>query len=480
MHDTTQRLELGIQGMHCANCSLLIERRLKEVPGVHSARVDHLSGKAEVVHSGPLDLDRLQQAIKDDGYTVLSWQDFKTGQRSKNTARDYAEIGAAFLIIIGVIFFIKQFGLLPNVAISDNIGFGIAFLFGLAASVSTCMAVTGGLLVAVAAKYNEAYAELTAIQRLKPHIYFNVGRVLSYTVLGAAIGALGSVLMLSPQTTSVLTLAASLLMIVLGLQMLRLLPSFGRLVPALSKGLAHRIHDFGVRNARGGAFLLGALTFFLPCGFTQALQLYSLSKVSAVTGALTMLAFALGTLPALLSLSVLSSFAQGSAQKYFLRLAGAAVIVLGYYNIQYGLVLAESSTGSDASVVQRSAPASTVRCGDPQGATPHTETARATERSDPANIIGKQIVKMRVVGLDYVPNRFVVRQGVPVEWQIDAREAVGCGRILIAPRLGIRAFLSATAPTIITFTPQSVGVFAFNCGMGMMTPGSTFTVIPNA
>ncbi len=361
--------------------------------------------------------------------------------------------------------------MLPNVAISDNIGFGIAFLFGLVASVSTCMAVTGGLLVAVAAKYNEAHAELTAGQRLKPHIYFNVGRILSYTVLGAAIGALGSALMLSPQTTSALTIAASLLMIVLGLQMLRLLPSFGKFFPAFAKNLGHRVHEFGARNVRGGAFLLGVLTFFLPCGFTQALQLYALSKGSAMVGALTMLAFALGTLPALLSLSALSSFAGGSIQKYFLRLAGAAVIVLGYYNIQYGLVLAESSVGPGANAVQRSEPARDV---------PRSEPAQAAERSESAKILGKQIVKMRVVGLDYIPNRFIVRQGVPVEWQIDARQALGCGRILIAPRLGIRAFLSATAPTVITFTPESIGVFAFNCGMGMMTPGSTFTVIPNS
>ncbi len=480
MQDTTRKLELGIEGMHCANCSVLIEQKFKELAGVHKVRVDHVSGKAEVVHSGRLEIGRLQQAIQDDGYTVLSWQDFKSSRPKKNTSRDYAEIGAAFLVVIGVVFLIKQFGLLPNVAISDNIGFGVAFLFGLAASVSTCMAVTGGLLVAVAAKYNEAYTELTAVQRLKPHIYFNVGRILSYTVLGAAIGALGSALMLSPQMTSALTIVASLLMIVLGLQMLRLLPSFGKLAPGLLKSLAHRLHDLGARNARRGAFLLGALTFFLPCGFTQALQLYSLSKGSAAIGALTMLAFALGTLPALLSLSAISSFAGGSVQKYFLRLAGAAVIVLGYYNIQYGLVLAESSIGPGANAVQRSAPATAVQRGDPAPLVARSESAEAPERRGTPKIIGKQIVKMRVVGLDYIPNRFVVRQGVPVEWQIDAREAVGCGRILIAPRLGIRRFLSATAPTVITFTPETIGVFAFNCGMGMMTPGSVFTVIPNA
>ncbi|HXF87253.1 MAG TPA: sulfite exporter TauE/SafE family protein [Xanthobacteraceae bacterium] len=457
MSDTTRKLELGIEGMHCANCSVLIERKFAQVAGVQKVRVDHASGKAEVLLSGPLDIDRLQQAIKDDGYRVLPWQDFARGRANKNTGRDYAEIGAAFLVVIGAIILVRQFGLLPNVAISDNIGFGIAFLFGLVASVSTCMAVTGGLLVAVAAKYNEAYAELTAVQRLKPHIYFNVGRILSYAVLGAAIGALGSALMLSPQTTSALTIAASLLMIVLGLQMLRLLPSFGKFFPALTKNLGHRVHEFGARIARGGAFLLGALTFFLPCGFTQALQLYALSKGSAMVGALTMLAFALGTLPALLSLSALSSFAAGTLQRHFLKFAGATVIVLGIFNIQYGFVLMQTGAGASA---------------------PAAPEARRTAPA-PA-VVAKQIVNMRVEGLDYVPNRFVVKQGILVEWRIDASRAAGCGRILIAPGLGIRTFLSASGTTVLTFTPDQVGEFAFNCGMGMMTPGSKFTVVPNA
>ena len=82
--------------------------------------------------------------------------------------------------------------------------------------------------------------------------------------------------------------------------------------------------------------MLGAATFFLPCGFTQALQLYVLAKASVAAGALTMLAFSLGTLPALLSLSAVSSFARGAFQRHFLKVAGVAVIVLGLMNIQYG------------------------------------------------------------------------------------------------------------------------------------------------
>ena len=84
---------------------------------------------------------------------------------------------------------------------------------------------------------------------------------------------------------------------------------------------------------------------------------------------------------------------------------------------------------------------------------------------------------MKVVGFDYIPNKFTVTKGVPVDWVIDGAEAAGCGRVLIAPKLGVRKLLSANSQTIITFTPDEVGEFGFNCGMGMMTPGSKFIVV---
>src|SRR5258708_6152629 len=132
----------------------------------------------------------------------------------------------------------------------------------------------------------------------------------------------------------------------LGLQMLRLLPALTRFLPTMPKSVSHFIHDLAERDANGGAFVLGAATFFLPCGFTQALQLYVLAKGSFAIGALSMLAFSLGTLPALLSLSALSSLASGKLQRHFLKFAGVAVIVLGIANIQYGLVLAGGDLNS--------------------------------------------------------------------------------------------------------------------------------------
>jgi len=376
----------------------------------------------------------------------------------ENLPRDYMETGAAFVILAGILLVLDQLDFLPQrFAVSNDMSYALVFVIGVVASISTCIAVTGGLLVAVAAKYNEVSGSLTSLQRLKPHVYFNVGRIISYTLLGGAIGAIGSALTFSAEMNGILTVAASVVMILLGLQMLKLFPSLTRFMPAMPKALSHRIHDLAERQNKGGAFVFGAATFFLPCGFTQALQLYVLAKADFATGALTMLAFSLGTLPALLSLSAVSSFATGVFQRRFLKLAGAAVIMLGVLNIQYGLELTNGNMSSALST-SNAPPADQI-------------AARLSEDG------ATQVASMRIVGYQYIPNRFTVMQGVPVQWWIDASEAAGCGRILIAPKLGVRRLLPSNSTTVISFLPQETGDYGFNCAMGMMTRGSKFTVV---
>ena len=451
-------LHLRVGGMHCVGCAKAIEQRLARLQPVRGVSVDRASGRARVVHDGNVDVTALQDAVAADGYTLSLADTAQPADRPTETARHYLEIAAAFAVLAGVILTLQGFALLPrSVAISDTVSLGLAFAIGLVASVSSCIAVTGGLLVAIAAKYNAANTHLGNFERLLPHFYFNAGRLVSYALLGGAVGALGSALMLSPTSTGVLTLIASAIMIGLGLQMLGLLPAFGHLLPTMPGSVAQRLQDLAAHNTGRTAFLLGGLTFFLPCGFTQALQLYVLAKGDPLTGALTMLAFALGTLPALLSLSALSSFARGALQRHVLKFAGAAVVVLGLMNVQSGLVL----TGLGG------APA-----------VPKSESTRSPDAATRAIAAEPQRISMKVVGLDYLPNHFTVRQGVPVEWWIDASEAEGCGRILLAPRLQVQRILSNTSTTLIRFTPDHPGDYAFNCGMGMMTPDSRITVLP--
>jgi uncharacterized protein len=446
-----KNIKLRIEGMHCASCEVLIERRLMKIHGIKKVGVNHMTGEAEICCTREPDLAKLQAAVQDQGYTIHPIEAYVPTK--KNTSRDYVEIGGVFLLLIAGYLLLKRLDFLPSIDVSQNMGYGVVFVIGLIAAASTCLAVTGGVLLAVAAKYGEQHPNLSGAKRFKPHLYFNIGRVISYALLGALLGLLGGLISFSSAASGIVTILASLLMIFLGLQMLHLLPFMGRMHVKMPKFLAHRIYDKSTKEYKPTApFLLGASSFFLPCGFTQALQLYVLTTGDPIVGGLTMLVFSLGTLPSLLSLGAISSFVKGSVQKHFIRVAAVLVILLGVLSISSGLNLA----GVDAAFLQK----------DQGGALAPL-------------IDGKQVVQMSVDGLTYTPHRFTVLEGVPVRWEIDGRNAQGCGRVITIPKLGRTETLPKDSIKVIEFTPTQTGTISFSCTMGMTTPGSAFEVIAN-
>ncbi|MBS3117040.1 sulfite exporter TauE/SafE family protein [Candidatus Woesearchaeota archaeon] len=460
-----KKLNLAVKGMTCTSCEVLIERNLKKVPGVSDVKVSRAKEHAEVTCECEIPLSELQKAIAENGYT-LSLKDesgetlpFEKESYFSTHKKRFAEIGAMLLFIGGIYLLLTYFGILPKgYGVTENMSYGFIFLLGLTAGTSTCLAVAGGLLLAVSAKFNEKNQDLTNRLKAVPHLYFNLGRVGAYTLFGGLIGYVGSFLTLSSTVNGILTIVASLFMILVGLQLLKIFPWLERFQLKMPKFIAHKLYDAGSHEqteaTRRNAFLFGAGTFFLPCGFTQALQLYVLGKGDFLTGGLTMLAFSLGTLPALISIGALSSFSKGSFQRHFTTFSAVLVIILGIFNIPSGLVL----TG--ATVV-----------------TPATTSSLSIPLTIPLEE-GKQIIKMEVKGLDYFPSVFTLRQGVPVEWRVDGRKAQGCAQILSVPALGIIESLPREEIKTISFTPNKAGTIRFSCGMGMAGPG-TFTVVQN-
>jgi uncharacterized protein len=449
-----EKIELKINGTHCSACEVLIERKFRRVPGVEKVRVNYTTGRTILLCSQKLDTQELERLIAPHGYTT-------TGQAMvRNSKKDYLQIGAIFLIIVALYLVLRQLHVVPDVGVSDTMGYGAVFVIGLVAAISTCMAVAGGLLLAVAAKYNEQHPELTGVQRFRAHLYFNAGRVASYTILGGAVGALGSVLSVSSTVNGIVTIIVSLVMAILGLQLLNIFPWLSRLQPRMPKFIAHKIYDASSRQGKAAPLLFGALTFFLPCGFTQALQLYVLSKGSFATGAVTMLIFSLGTLPALLSVSVVSSFLKGAWQKHFLKFAGVVVVLVGILSLSRGFALAGITV---------------VSTGSPRTDTQEQANTVGTDIVPDEN--GVQVVKMTVDGYNYSPAHFTVKKGVPVEWQIDGRKAAGCAGVITMPKMNITEMLPRNSIKTIRFTPTETGTLNFSCTMGMTTPGAAFTVV---
>src|SRR6218665_3949462 len=171
---SSNTLLFRVTGMHCANCEVLIEERFRAVSGVISAAVSLRSSQAKVEHDGTVSIDMLRASLGDEEYKLQEGLPVQEADK-----QEFAFILFAALALAGLFLFLNSQGLIPDIAIPKNVSYGLAFLIGLVASVSTCMAVAGGLLLALAARYNESHAHLSPSARLAPHIFFNSGRILS-------------------------------------------------------------------------------------------------------------------------------------------------------------------------------------------------------------------------------------------------------------------------------------------------------------
>lgn len=323
----TKTYTFFVHGMHCASCVVLTEGELKNAPGVERAKATLSTLTVEVTgdfgEKSPEEIARtLTPFVSSYGYTLstqpqkkkVNWSDFSTA----------LPIAAAF---VGVFILLQKLGIV-NLVTSSEVGYSTAFLIGLIASVSTCMAVVGGLVLSMSANFAKSGATT------RPQLYFHVSRIVSFFILGGVIGALGATFQLGSTGTLVLGIIVGLVLLILGINLLDVFPKARALQLTLPGSLGRRITSLKQANRSITPVLLGALTFFLPCGFTQSMQLYALSTGSFATGALTMFFFALGTFPVLALLSFSSlRLSEKSWSGIFFKAAGLIVIFFALANI---------------------------------------------------------------------------------------------------------------------------------------------------
>jgi sulfite exporter TauE/SafE len=138
----------------------------------------------------------------------------------------------------------------------------------------------------------------------------------------------------------VLGLIIGMVMLVLGLNLLDVFHWTKKLQPAMPKFISKHAYGLSKLNHSVVPFLVGVTTFFLPCGFTQSMQIYTLSTGSFIKGGLTMLAFALGTLPVLALVGFSSFSIRDSKSGIFFKTAGLIVIAFALFDIINSFVAA--------------------------------------------------------------------------------------------------------------------------------------------
>ncbi len=445
-------IELQIAGMTCRACETRVGKALRAVPGVERVRVSARRGTAVLTTSGAIDRSRLNRAVRGAGYELgaaeRAWL-----TRDRQVWRDVV-LATATVAALAVV--ASQTGLLDTVAGAGGLvtsgGLAVVVVLGLAAGFSTCMALVGGLVLAVAARFAQQHPELDARRRLRPHVAFNAGRVAGFAVLGAATGALGATVALDPRAVAVLMVAVSLVMGALGLRLTAVSPRLAGGGPALPAGIARalRLDRAGDSYRDRSAVLLGAGSFFLPCGFTQAVQVYALSTGSPARAGAVMALFALGTTPGLLGLGGLTAAVRDARADRFLRTAGVVVLAFAAVNVHGALgILAPGLL-------------------DGRSAVPTTVSSNVTLEGD------VQVLRTTQVATGYEPASAAVYVDREVRWVIDS-QALSCATSIHAPDLGISQLLDL-GENVLTFTPTQVGTITYTCAMGMY--GGTIEVLP--
>ncbi len=440
----TKRAVFNISGMTCAHCEKRIRNAVIRLEGVISIDASFPRKQAEVVlDTGKLTENDIKAAIEKQGYAVKS-----VGESGKHPA---AKVVPVFLIVIALYFIAKYtvgfdfINLIPK--IDKSVSLIALFAVGLFTSVH-CIAMCGGINLS-----QSVGAADEGKVSFRGALLYNLGRVISYTVIGGAVGGIGSVLFVSAAVKGAIMLIAAFFMILMGLSMLGWLPWW--LVPRLPGMLSKRA---GKAKQGKGPLVVGMLNGLLPCGPLQAMQLYALSTGSVITGALSMLLFSLGTVPLMLGAGMIFSALKGRFTRGITRVSAVLVMLIafvmlfnagGLLGINIGIVNSGAAIAGSAASVQEVA---SGKAGDYYVASIKggvQEVEAALERSRYPYIL--------------------VQKGIPVKFNIKAEDKNinGCNNAVVFPEFGIERELKA-GDNIFEFTPEKTGTFNYTCWMGMI------------
>src|ERR1035437_7131182 len=325
---STQKYTFHISGVHCASCQILIGDILGDLKFIKQSKVDLKKETIDIETDSDKTAEELVKILNDklgsNGYKVSLEKEIQEN-KSNDVTWKAIPIGLAFLAL----FFLLQKSGILNFGISGKITPVTSFIIGLIASVSSCLVLVGGLILSLSAK--AAQDENGSIK--KPLFLFHAGRLISFALLGGVLGLIGRAIGINFIFSVILGLLASTIMILLGLNLLGI---FKKNKFTLPSGIFLFFRK--IEHATITPILIGFGTFFLPCGFTQSMQVAALSSGSFISGLLIMLFFALGTLPMLTLLSFGSvPFTNSKHAPLFFKTAGVVIIGFGLIALLAGL-----------------------------------------------------------------------------------------------------------------------------------------------
>ncbi len=331
---------------------------------------------------------------------------------------------------------------------TTQMAYGALFLVGLMTSVH-CVAMCGGLNLSQSLM-GESTSRFAAVV---PSIQYNLGRLISYTVVGALLGLLGSAISISVAFRCVVGVLAGVFMVVLGLSLMGLVrpDALSRLLP---KSFARRLAQSLGAFRRRGPFVLGLANGFMPCGPLQAMQLYALACGSVLEGALSLFFFCLGTVPLMFATGSVLGALKARWRRVLMQAGGTLLLLFGIVAAGNGLALA----GIDVPLSTSTSLASQGGAG---------QAVRAT--------MGADGIQRATVEVDYGSYQNVVlTSGIPAQitFHVPDGKLIGCNASLSIPAFDVEVELQA-GDTTVSLPAAQAGTYPYTCWMGMIKAAIT-------
>jgi sulfite exporter TauE/SafE/copper chaperone CopZ len=442
--------KIYIHGMHCHSCEKLLTEEFLKIKGVRKVKIDYRQNAAEISYQKPdFDFNQLNKVAEKFGYQVL--ENISTVNKENSSANKWIE----GLIISGAIFLaywaLLKTGILNKIHLpTSQITLGLSFLIGLAASVSSCLAVVGAVILAFGQKYQTKEKDFMR-GAVKPNLLFHLGRIGTFFFLGGILGLIGGRINIGGNFVVTFTIIIAIIFLWLGLNILELLPPVTALGIKMPRKLTSQWARLKYSNHSLAPFILGGLSFFLPCGFTQSMQIFALASGSFLTGALSLTLFALGTMPVLLLLGITAAWVKNRKILVLRKAIGFVVVIFALFTLQAGLALKGINTnfwGQIKYFIKKNSNA--------------TEKNLILDKT-----LSSQTAEMHVTNSGFEPNTLNIENNVPVKFIIKGDQLTGCTSSIIIPSLKIYKTL-AKGDNLVEFTPHQTGSIPFSCGMGMV------------
>jgi sulfite exporter TauE/SafE/plastocyanin domain-containing protein/copper chaperone CopZ len=416
---------IKVYDMTCTSCEKRVERAVTKLNGVKDAKASFAGQCAEIEYDDKeCSLNQIKTAIKGAGYTT-------------ETSKDYKFIGI-LVVAVAIVLLGLNTGSFNMDTKLQNASYAVLFMVGVLTSIH-CVGMCGGIMLSQSLNKENK----NKFDAMKPAILYNMGRVLSYTILGGIVGAIGSVFALSLKMQAGLQLFAGIFMIMMGLNMAGF-SAFRKFQIKMPVAFCK------MRGKQRTPFLVGFLNGFMPCGPLQTMQIFALGTGSAVAGALSMFMFSLGTVPLMLTFGALSGLLSKGYTKKLLKYSGVLIILLGLIMGNRGLALAGMNMSPKAVL---------AKIGAFGTDTASANAIKATVKD------GVQYLNMSATYSGYTPNELFVQKGMPVKFIVDGKELTGCNNSIVIPTFNIQKKLQSGA-NLIEFTPGNEDI-PFSCWMGM-------------